>query len=134
MGSLSFVPLATKIVLNVWVEPGLLIRKIGVAIHENLENICVSDLDDDLGNWKFDVLDCLPQSLINKIKAILPPSHLAVDDKRLWSSRDHKGFSVASAYNLLYGVDGSHSQFDWNLFGASPFLVVDARGVSFMQI
>ncbi|PNY08933.1 ribonuclease H [Trifolium pratense] len=74
----------------------------------------VKDLIDVNGGWRFELLlPWLPNNLINKLHAIMPPSNDSNDDKVAWSGTSDGDFSIASAYTLLCQFSDEAWETDW---------------------
>jgi hypothetical protein len=85
-----------------WLFPGKSIEEFGIVIPDNMQQLMVKDLVNDNGFWKLDILSSwLPQNIISKLFAIVPPNNDSEIDRRAWSGSPDGNFTIASAYTLL---------------------------------
>jgi len=85
-----------------WLQHGQSIEESGIVIPDNMKNMMVCDLVDEQGCWNIDMLNTwLPNTIISKLYAVIPPNNGSDKDRRVWSGTDNGCFSIASAYMLL---------------------------------
>ncbi|GAU26489.1 hypothetical protein TSUD_361220 [Trifolium subterraneum] len=101
---------------SAWIDAGLRITDLDLAIPEELQNAKVCDLVDSSGEWNWSMMrGWMPVDLLHKISAILPPSDVNGDDQQLGSGTGSKKFSVSDMYSVLCGFDNYYEARSWKL-------------------
>lgn len=82
-------------------ERGVILPDSNMHIHVEMNNIKVSDLVDDKGEWDWNLLNWLPVNLKMKIAAILPPMNDNCNDKFVITTDEEGNFLISQMYNEL---------------------------------
>ncbi|PNX90504.1 ribonuclease H, partial [Trifolium pratense] len=94
---------------QVWIEEGLRVADLNLNIPDSLRDLKVTQLVDDEGRWKLEVLAaCLPVSLLHMIAAIPPPEESAGADSAYCMEDTAGNFSISAMYHPLYRFDDSN--------------------------
>ncbi|XP_045810455.1 uncharacterized protein LOC123904892 [Trifolium pratense] len=104
--------------VNAWSDHWLLygrpIKDLGIVIPHELHGWKVKDLVDNNGVWKVDDLSTwLPQNIINRLFAIVPPKNVAAADRLAWRGTTDGKFSIASAYTMLCNFNDDEWDVVW---------------------
>ncbi|GAU29740.1 hypothetical protein TSUD_392290 [Trifolium subterraneum] len=85
-----------------WLFSGKSIEEFGIVIPDNMQQWMVNDLVNANGFWKLESLSTwLPQNIISKLFAIVPPNNNSEANRRAWSGSSDGSFTIASSYTLL---------------------------------
>ncbi|PNX88162.1 hypothetical protein L195_g044263 [Trifolium pratense] len=99
---------------QVWIEEGLRVADLNLNIPDSLRDLKVTQLVDDEGRWKLEVLAaCLPVSLLHMIAAIPPPEESAGADSAYCMEDTAGNFSISAMYHPLYRFDDSNGAANW---------------------
>jgi hypothetical protein len=96
-----------------WIAPGLRIVDLNIDIPANIQHACVNDLVTDNGNWNRELLNWMPNNILNKLIAIPTPEDANGDDLKFWPYSKYGHYSVASAYDLLTDVANVTADATW---------------------
>jgi hypothetical protein len=85
-----------------WIDEGIRICDVVEHIPEAIKGWKIADIIDETGSWNFDMLhQFFPDTLLQKLYAIVPPHDTNGDDVMLWPGNNLGQFTVSSAYNKL---------------------------------
>jgi hypothetical protein len=91
---------------HMWIEVGLTISEMHINVPVELQGVKVCDLVDAAGNWNWALFQgWMPQEILQKIAAILPPNVEYGPDIQLGSGANQFKFFVAIMYELLCNFD-----------------------------
>ncbi|KAL7235947.1 hypothetical protein ACSBR1_019263 [Camellia fascicularis] len=81
----------------------------------SLPNMKVVDIIQEDGSWKIEeIVDFIPQSVLQSILQIHLAQFVTVTDTPHWKGATTSNFSVSAAYNLLTNTAESTSMVDWH--------------------
>ncbi|KAK8984515.1 hypothetical protein V6N11_047736 [Hibiscus sabdariffa] len=79
-----------------------------------LPSASVADMVDELGQWKWHLLErCLPLDILLRIAAVKPPAGLSIDDSPCWSHTPNGNIQVKSAYWSRMGIQSEPLEHVW---------------------
>ncbi|MCH81151.1 putative non-LTR retroelement reverse transcriptase, partial [Trifolium medium] len=87
---------------DAWIDVGFRVADLDINIPGNLLHARVRDLVDNDGMWNWNLLNgWLPDNILKRINAILPPHEEKGSDFQLGTGTHNNKFSIASMYEIL---------------------------------
>ncbi|GAU27884.1 hypothetical protein TSUD_159780 [Trifolium subterraneum] len=97
-----------------WLYEGVRINDL-LNVRSHMIGMKVSELVDDEGNWNQELLkNWMPDNLIKKIAAILPPKDDYDIDEMIIAGGNKVEYFVANMYNNLCGFDHEEASANWS--------------------
>ncbi|VFQ81409.1 unnamed protein product [Cuscuta campestris] len=105
----------TKFWLDTWVGEEPLINFIqDVGALRNM-HAAVADMWDDMSGWKWDHLPNLPANIVSYLHLLVLDRCSSRRDEVYWKHKPSGKFSVASAYNMIKGVNSNLQEKSWSM-------------------
>jgi hypothetical protein len=97
-----------------WIDEHTRIRDLKENIPASAMNWKVKDVVLPSGDWNYNILqNLIPQSIIQKLHAIVPPHDSQGKDVSLWPGTSTGAFTVSAAYHLITGDIMKHADKKW---------------------
>ncbi|KAK2380517.1 phragmoplast orienting kinesin [Trifolium repens] len=97
-----------------WIDEHTRISDLKENIPASAMNWKVKDVVLPSGDWNYNILqNLIPQSIIQKLHAIVPPHDSQGKDVSLWPGTSTGAFTVSAAYHLITGDIMKHADKKW---------------------
>jgi hypothetical protein len=105
---------------DVWLNENQRLSDFDIVIPTNARNWKLKDIVDDIGNWRFDMINnIVPDNIIQRMYAIVSPNTDNGIDMLVWPGNRMGEFTVSSAYSMLVNnqMDGNTTRWKriWKL-------------------